>query len=115
MAVLPAASPVFMTKSPPKWYDIKNLPTMIMDHNIIVQKAWEMLRLFIDQKLSAYNLLPETFTMKEIQQLYEAIFDRPFAPNNFPKKILEQNVLERLEKQFTGAANKAPYLYRLRK
>ncbi|MFY7987353.1 MAG: NUDIX hydrolase [Flavobacterium sp.] len=98
-----------------EWYDIKNLPTMIMDHNTIVQKAWEMLRLFIDQKLSAYNLLPETFTMKEIQQLYEAIFDRPFAANNFPKKILEQNVLERLEKQFTGAANKAPYLYRLKK
>jgi hypothetical protein len=35
-----------------------------------------------------------------------------YARNNFQKKILDLNVLERLEKKFTGAANKAPYLYR---
>ncbi len=64
-----------------------------------------------DAKLLAFNLLAETFTMKEVQQLYEAIFDKPFARNNFQKKILDLNVLERLEKKFTGAANKAPFLY----
>ncbi|ADB38650.1 NUDIX hydrolase [Spirosoma linguale] len=96
------------------WYDIHELPTMILDHNDIVQEALSTLRRDLDQKLIAYNLLPETFTMKELQQLYEAIYDQPFAANNFPRKILEQNVLERLEKKFTGAANKAPYLYRLR-
>jgi hypothetical protein len=86
-----------------------------MDHNLMVEKALETLRLHIDQKLLAFNLLPETFTMKEVQELYEAIFDKPFARNNFQKKILDLNVLERLEKKFTGAANKAPYLYRFRK
>ncbi|HWV32639.1 MAG TPA: hypothetical protein VN038_23420, partial [Dyadobacter sp.] len=59
-------------------------------------------------------LLPETFTMREVQELYESIFDRAFARNNFQKKILDLNVLERLEKKFTGAANKAPFLYRFR-
>ncbi|MVM33739.1 NUDIX domain-containing protein [Spirosoma sp. HMF4905] len=97
------------------WYSIKELPLMVMDHNEIVESALETLRLFLDQKVLAYHLLPEVFTMKEVQQLYEAIYDRGFAANNFPKKILEQNVLERLEKKFTGAANKAPYLYRLRR
>ena len=53
--------------------------------------------------------------MREIQELYEAVYDRPFATNNFPKKILDLNVLERLEKKFTGAQNKAPYLYRFKK
>lgn len=95
-----------------EWYPIKQLPAMIMDHNEIVEKALETLRLNLDQKLSAFRLLPETFTMKEVQELYEAIFDRPFARNNFQKKILDLNVLERLDKQYTGAANKAPYLYR---
>jgi 8-oxo-dGTP diphosphatase len=98
-----------------EWYHIKDLPPMIMDHNQIVEKALETLRLHLDEKLIAFNLLPETFTMKEVQQLYEAIFDKPFARNNFQKKILDLNVLERLEKKFTGAANKAPYLYRFRK
>lgn len=94
------------------WYPVKQLPTLIMDHNEIVAQALEALRSTIDQKLLAFNLLPETFTMKEVQELYEAIFDKPFARNNFQKKILDLNVLERLEKQYTGAANKAPYLYR---
>ena len=97
------------------WYNINDLPDMIIDHNTIVAKALDTLRLNIDEKLIAFNLLPETFTMKEVQELYETIFDKPFARNNFQKKILDLNVLDRLEKKFTGAANKAPFLYRIRK
>jgi 8-oxo-dGTP diphosphatase len=97
------------------WYNIKNLPKMIMDHNQIVTYALETLRQNFDQKIIGFNLLPETFTMKEVQELYEAVYDKPFARNNFQKKILDLNVLERLEKKFTGAANKAPYLYRFLK
>ena len=96
------------------WYNIKDLPKMIIDHNEMVVYALETLRQNLDQKLIGFNLLPETFTMKEVQELYEAIYDRPFARNNFQKKILDLNVLERLEKKFTGAAHKAPYLYRFR-
>jgi len=94
------------------WHHVKDLPDLIMDHNEIVIKALKSLRENLDQKLIAFNLLPETFTMKEVQELYEAIYDKPFARNNFQKKILDLNVLKRLEKKFTGAANKAPYLYR---
>jgi 8-oxo-dGTP diphosphatase len=97
------------------WYPIREIPMLIMDHNEMVAQALETLRLNLDQKLIAFNLLPETFTMKALQELYEAIFDRPFARNNFQKKMLDMNVLERLEKQYTGAANKAPYLYRFRR
>lgn len=98
-----------------EWYNIDDLPSMIMDHNEIVAKALDLLRRNLDEKLSAFNLLPDTFTMKEVQELYETIFDRTFVRTNFQKKILELNVLERLEKKFTGASNKAPYLYRFKK
>ena len=97
------------------WYNIKDLPKMIMDHNEMVSYALETLRQNLDQKLIGFNLLPETFTMKEVQELYEAVYDKPLARNNFQKKILDLDVLERLEKKFTGAANKAPYLYRFKK
>ncbi|MFN3847993.1 MAG: NUDIX hydrolase [Spirosomataceae bacterium] len=97
------------------WYNVKDLPKMIMDHNEMVSHALETLRQNLDQKLIGFNLLPETFTMKEVQELYEAVYDKPFARNNFQKKILDLDVLERLEKKFTGAANKAPYLYRFRR
>ncbi len=98
-----------------EWYNVKNLPNLIMDHHEMVTYALETLRQNLDQKLIGFNLLPETFTMKEVQELYEAIYDKPFARNNFQKKMLDLNVLERLEKKFTGAANKAPYLYRFNK
>lgn len=97
------------------WYNVIDLPKMIMDHNEMVTFALETLRQNLDQKLIGFNLLPEEFTMREVQELYEAIYDKPFARNNFQKKILDLNVLERLEKKFTGAANKAPYLYRFRR
>ncbi len=95
-----------------EWRNIKDIPKMTYDHNQIVKYALEALRQHLDQKLIGFNLLPEIFTMKEVKELYEAIYDRPFARNNFQKKILDLNVLERLEKKYTGAQNKAPYLYR---
>jgi hypothetical protein len=95
-----------------EWYPLNDLPAMILDHNRMVAEALEALRLNLDRRLIAFRLLPDTFTMREVRELYEAIFDRPFARNNFQKKILDLGVLERLEKKFTGAANRAPYLYR---
>ncbi len=96
------------------WYPVHELPQMIGDHNQQVTKALEALRVHLDNRLLGFNLLPEKFTMKELQQLYEAVYDRPFRRNNFQKKMLDLEVLQRLEKKFTGAANKAPYLYRFK-
>ncbi|WP_435354854.1 NUDIX hydrolase [Emticicia sp. SJ17W-69] len=98
-----------------EWYNIHEIPNMMMDHKEMIEKALESLRLNLDTNIIVLNLLPETFTMKEVQDLYETIFEKEYARNNFQKKILELNVLERLEKKFTGASNKAPYLYRFRK
>lgn len=96
------------------WYNIHELPPMIMDYNDISAVALKTLRRDLDEKLNVFNLLPEKFTMKDIQDIYETIFEKPFVRTNFQKKILDLNILERLEKKFTGAKNKAPYLYKLK-
>ena len=98
-----------------EWYGIHDLPQMIMDHEEIINEALKTLQSHIDEKINAFNLLPDTFTMKEVQEVYEAISGKSFVRTNFQKMILSLDVLERLEKKFTGAANKAPYLYRFRK
>lgn len=98
-----------------EWYPITELPNLILDHRQMVDQALLTLRRYLDEKLIGFNLLPEKFTMKELRLLYEAIYGQPFRRNNFQKKMLGLNVLERLEKKFTGAANRAPYLYRLRR
>jgi len=93
------------------WYPIYELPEMIMHYDEVFKEALLTLKEDIDQKFNAFNLLPEKFTMKEVQQIYETIFERKFTRSNFQKKILDMDVLQRLEKKYTGAKNKAPYLY----
>ncbi|RDB03858.1 NUDIX hydrolase [Runella aurantiaca] len=98
-----------------EWFEMKQLPKLAFDHREIIQKALETLRITLDSKLVGSNLLPETFTMMELQSLYETILEMPLRRNNFQRKMLSLDILERIEKLYTGAANKAPYLYRFKK
>jgi 8-oxo-dGTP diphosphatase len=106
------ASGVFFQGS--HWCSTTELPPLAFDHVEIVQKALEALRLSLDYSLVGFNLMPETFTMGELQKLYETIQSEKLSRNNFQRKILDMNILERLEKRFTGLAHKAPYLYRFK-
>jgi 8-oxo-dGTP diphosphatase len=109
--VLPKAG-IFFEGS--QWFNIHELPPLAFDHGEIIQKALETLRLSLDYTLVGFNLMPETFTMGELQKLYETILGDKLSRNNFQRKILDMNILERLEKRFTGEAHKAPYLYRFK-
>lgn len=93
------------------WYDIDNVPQLMMDHNEIVEKALEVLRNNISEKLIGMNLLPQKFTMKQLQQVFEAILDQTLRRTSFQRKMLSLDILERHEKLFEGKAHKAPYLY----
>jgi 8-oxo-dGTP diphosphatase len=109
--VLPSAGVFFQGSH---WCSTTELPSMAFDHAEIIQKALEALRLSLDYSLVGYNLMPDTFTMGELQKLYETIKGEKLSRNNFQRKILEMDILERLEKKFTGEAHKAPYLYRFK-
>ena len=95
-----------------EWFDINNLPPLAIDYAEMIEHALEAMRQSLDYQLIGFNLMPETFTMKELQKLYETILGEPLKRNNFQEKILSLNILERLEKQYNGGAHKAPYLYR---
>ncbi len=97
------------------WYDIHEIPTLILDHNRIIEKALETLQLMLDYKLVGFNLLPETFTMNELQSLYETVLDKKLLRANFQRKMLSLEILERVEKKFSGKAHKPPYVYRIKK
>ena len=98
-----------------EWHDIQNLPNLAFDHAEMIHNALETMRHSLDYQLVGFNLLPETFTMKDLQNLYETILGEPLRRNNFQEKMLNLGILERLDKQFTGKAHKAPYLYRFKK
>jgi 8-oxo-dGTP diphosphatase len=96
------------------WHDINNLPDLIFDHVEMIETALETMRQSLDYQLVGFNLMPEIFTMKELQCLYETILGIPLKRNNFQEKMLSLNILERLEKQYSGGAHKAPYLYKFK-
>ncbi|GAB3976771.1 NUDIX domain-containing protein [Spirosoma terrae] len=95
-----------------QWHDLATLPPLMLDHNLIVAKALDTLRADLDRKLIVFNLLPETFTMNDLQSLYETILGQPLHRSSFQRKMLGLGILERLKKQYSGGAHKAPYLYR---
>jgi 8-oxo-dGTP diphosphatase len=98
-----------------QWHDIHKVPKLIYDHNQIVESALDALRLSLNDHPVGYNLLPEKFTMPELQKLYETILDTPLDRRNFQKKMLSLDILERLAERKTGGAHKAPFLYRFDK
>ncbi|MGC4129123.1 MAG: NUDIX domain-containing protein [Bergeyella sp.] len=97
-----------------KWFYVDELPAMAFDHERIINVGLKYLRKNLDTQIVAYNLLPEKFTMNELQNLYEVVLGEKFRRNNFQRKMLSLNTLERLEKLYDGSANKAPYLYRFK-
>ncbi len=96
------------------WFYVDQLPKMAFDHQRIIDVGLKHLRKNLDTQLVAYNLLPEKFTMNDLQSLYEVVLGETFRRNNFQRKMLSLNTLERLEKFFDGSPNKAPYLYRFK-
>ncbi|RRQ49376.1 NUDIX hydrolase [Maribacter algicola] len=93
------------------WYSIDELPDLIMDHREMVEKALIVLRNNLDRKIVGMNLLPHKFTMKQLQQVYEAILGEKLRRTTFQRKMLSLELLVRHEKLFQGKAHKAPYLY----
>ncbi len=93
------------------WYSIEELPPLIMDHSVIVKTAVQTLKDNLEKKLVGMNLLPAKFTMRELQQVYEAVLGEKLRRTTFQRKILGLDILSRHEKLFSGGAHKAPYLY----
>ena len=93
------------------WWDLAQVPPLILDHAHILDKALETLRLQLRQEPIGYNLLPEKSTMPELQKLYEAILGRALDRRNFQRKILSYGFLRALDERRQGAPRKAPRLF----
>ncbi|MGG7438110.1 NUDIX hydrolase [Chryseobacterium arthrosphaerae] len=96
-----------------EWIYLKQLPeiNLAMDHREIIEKALQTLREKISHKPIGYNLLPEKFTLPELQKLYEVILGKPLNRGNFYRKIKNLGILKKLQEQRRGGAHKAPDLY----
>ena len=94
-----------------EWWNVNEIPDLIMDHNLMVSKALDALRLQISTEPIGLNLLPEKFTLPELQKLYETILDKEIDRRNFRKKMISSGILEKLDEVKTGGAHRAAHLY----
>jgi len=95
-----------------RWWDIRKVPSLILDHNEILDEALLSLRRSLNDYPVGRDLLPKKFTMPDLQRLYETILGKKLDRRNFQKKILSLGILQRLKERKNGVAHKAPFLYR---
>jgi len=89
-----------------RWVPIDELPELGFDHAEIFAKALEHLRLKVRLEPIAYELLPDKFTIRELQNLYECILGTHFDRRNFRKKVLQMKCIIPLSEKQTGVAHK---------
>jgi ADP-ribose pyrophosphatase YjhB (NUDIX family) len=93
------------------WRDMDDMPPLLLDHEQIFKSALDTLRLQLNYQPIGYNLMPQDFTMPELQKLYETILGKKLDRRNFQRRILAFGILNRADKPRRGGAHKAPYLY----
>jgi len=76
------------------WHNIDTLPQLAFDHSDIMKVCLRRLRESVRTRPIGFELLPEIFTLSDVQDLYEAILDKELDKRNFRKKILSLNILE---------------------
>ncbi|WP_369047806.1 NUDIX domain-containing protein [Tenacibaculum sp. UWU-22] len=97
-----------------RWFSLNKIPDLILDHQQMVEEAIKELRKKGNQPIG-FNLLPEKFTLPQIQVLYESIYQKEFDNRNFRKKLLSLGILIKTDKKDKSSSKKGAYLYEFNK
>jgi 8-oxo-dGTP diphosphatase len=104
--------PEIRRKNGAHWRSISNLPDLIFDHRKMVDRALGELVETVKVRPVGFELLPEKFTLVQLQNLYEAIYQRPIDKRNFRKKILSMELLEKQEEKERETSKKGAWYFR---
>jgi len=96
-----------------RWWSMYRLPRLAFDHAEILDYALTRLRYKLEYTAVGFQLLPETFTLTELQKAYEIILGIDLDKRNFRRKILDAQVIEETGEYRTGEGRPA-MLYRYR-
>lgn len=95
-----------------QWVDIDSLPRLYSDHNQMVKKAVMLLRHRIKTEPLSFNLLPDLFTLTQLQHVYEAILGGDIDKRNFRKRIKQIDFIEKTELIDKVTSKRGAALYR---
>lgn len=93
------------------WCDVHDIPNLAFDHNQILQAALTRLRQEFENHNIGLELLPEKFTMSQLQRLYEVILDKKLDKRNFRKKATKEKLVLPLAEKQKGVLHKPARLF----
>ena len=95
-----------------RWFPLDDIPSLAFDHDYILRMATQRLREQIHFQPIGFELLPEKFTLKELQLLYEAILGINFDRRNFSKKMMHLEILTDLKETVWPTPKREAKLYK---
>ena len=97
------------------WFDIDNLPELAYDHEDIIKCALERLKWKITYSTISLTLVPNEFTLTELQEVFEIVLWKKIDKRNFRKKILKQKVIKETGNKKTIGVTRPATIYKANK
>ena len=94
------------------WIPISAMPQLIFDHSAMIDRALKKLQIRARTQPIGFELLPDKFTIPQLQGLYEAIYNKALDKRNFRRKLLAMDLLEKLEEKEKESSRKGAWYYR---
>ena len=94
------------------WHPVNELPKLAFDHSEIFETGFNKIKRLLNHQPIAFELLPEKFTLTQLQSLYEAVENKKFDKRNFRKKMLSYGFLKELDEKQKGVSYRAAKLYK---
>ena len=98
-----------------KWVDINEIPQLYSDHNEMVRKARKLMQQKLAQEPVGFRLLPDLFTLTQLQNLYEAVNGAGLDKRNFRKRIKDMDFIEKTDLIDKYSSKRGAFLYRFNK
>jgi len=98
-----------------RWVGINELPPLYSDHQLMIERAVNIMRMKIRTQPIGFHLLPQLFTLTQLQKLYEAIGGKELDKRNFRKRIKEMNFIEKTELIDKTGSKRGAALFRFNK
>ena len=98
-----------------KWVSFDDIPPLYSDHLQMIHKARTMMREKISCEPISFNLLPELFTLTQLQHVYEAISGEEVDKRNFRKRVKEMKFIEKTDQIDKKSSKRGAFMYRFNK
>ena len=94
------------------WINVNNIPQLIFDHSDMVNIARNLIKVRATSEPICFKLLPDLFTLTQLQQLYEVIYGEVIDKRNFRKKVSEMDFIEKTDKIDKISSKRGAFLYK---